>query len=519
MRKKYSVSTIGWVVILFFAAFLRLYHREAAMYWSGDQGTLVSIAYKVLTESKFPLVGPIVTANNFLIPPFNYYLVAFFLLFTKTPSSVALWYFGMNMVSLWFVYKTALERMDRTAGLLTALLFALSASMVTQGRSIWEPHPVVFLISIAVFMLHRAWRDRRVRLLVAAVALYGMSLGIYVSSYVLAPFFLGHVVAWWRIAKKTSIPRAFFLSFGLFAFIVLPVFLPQLMLEMRTGYPSWGAFRSSYFGVPTVQRATMQIIDTGYSILTDVFRSDWIHPGWLRAALTLIIGMLVVTAGVVMYRDRKNVLWRGLVEFLRIPLLLAGAGLTLVYQSAMYPYRLSAFYPMILLLLAGLLRTLITQSGFAWRLVAVLLLSIYSVGNLIAWEYTTIRHPIRDLPRAQTIARFLQDDVQREGLASGQYAVHVFTPWDVWDYEAPPIWYLLSRADGYRYEVVERGNDIARGAPDQDVSRVYLMCLGFADSASATQGCTDTYRRRNPTYVPVTQRTLGRDALLVVFTR
>jgi hypothetical protein len=149
MAKKISVWLI---IILIFAAGVRLYKLPDYLQFLGDQGRDLLVVKQMIVDHKFTLLGPTASVGGFYTGPIYYYFMLPFLALSGLdpvgPAVMAV-FFGLGTIILlfYFVRNLAGER----AGLIAALLAAVSPKMIDLSRFSWNPNPVPFFSLAAVY--------------------------------------------------------------------------------------------------------------------------------------------------------------------------------------------------------------------------------------------------------------------------------------------------------------------------------------------------------------------------------
>lgn len=523
MNNHYHPRT-GFVIlfasVVGLALFLRLYHRINSMEFLGDQGSALLVASRIVHEGFRPMVGPLVSVPNLFIPPIYYYLVAVFVSITHDPAGVALFFLGMNMVMMGCLYYLARSIGDSRTGLITVFLFAVSFAMIEHGRSMWEPYPAMFFLTLSLVALYTSFRSRNEWQLVAASILYGLSLATYPSPFLLLPYYILQFSAWFRRVYHWSRWQSLAASGTLLLISTMPFFFPQIIFEVGAEYPTLKAVQSGSFTFPSPMRSISVFISSAGMLLYDFFRPLVILQDFpiLRTALfgAVAVGVLL---GLVFRREQHAM--KSVLHFVQPFWLAIGLLLTVVYQKPMYVHRLWIYYPFIFLMLGVWVRRWLGDGWWVRRLTASVIVALFAVGNVTAWFRLTIQNPRNDVPFAKTYVQFVRSDSARRGVPGGAYSVHIFSPSDAWDYDATPAWYMLRLWQEYPVVYTAQGNDTARGGPEDNktIRLVYLACRRYERYDDAVQKCVTIFRQRNPQYTLVSQRVLTRDSLVFTIAR
>src|SRR5258706_4494423 len=140
IKKNKSESLfIAFIIIL--ALFLRLYRISEFMTFLGDEGRDVRIVRDLITKGNLVFIGPMTSVGNMYLGPLYYYMMAPALLLSGlNPVGPAIMVALLGSLTVWFVWFAGREWFGKTAGLIAALLFALSPVAIIYSRSSWNPN-------------------------------------------------------------------------------------------------------------------------------------------------------------------------------------------------------------------------------------------------------------------------------------------------------------------------------------------------------------------------------------------
>ncbi|MCX6704440.1 MAG: hypothetical protein NTZ07_03265, partial [Candidatus Woesebacteria bacterium] len=123
-------------VILALAAVLRLYKIDQYMTFLVDEGRDVIIVRRFLTELRPPLIGPGTSIGNMYLGPLYYYMMAPALLFANfSPVGPAVQIALLGVATVFFVWFAGRVWFGKTAGLISAGLYAISPTVINFSRS------------------------------------------------------------------------------------------------------------------------------------------------------------------------------------------------------------------------------------------------------------------------------------------------------------------------------------------------------------------------------------------------
>ncbi|HUV71510.1 MAG TPA: glycosyltransferase family 39 protein [Clostridia bacterium] len=348
---------LALVFIVLLAAFLRLYRLESLTNFLGEQGRDLLIAREIL-KGKLTLLGPPTSISAVHFGPFYHYFNAFFLLlFGLDPLGPALGFAFLSIASCFFLYQIGRIYGYPKAGLVSALLFAVSPLMVEHGRSIFNSYFITSFTIFAFWAAGKFFYQKKPFFLF----LSGLFAGIALQANFLA---LGAVLALGLIILGLRKHKT-----GVFWFVGLFLaLLPYLLFELR----------HSFFNLKTflaLAKSGGAVSFSDFSVLIRFFsgfeRAVWFslvynQPVWTKY---LVIFLLLTGTGYFFFANPKD-------KFLKHNLffLLAGLGVVSFYPGPMLVHYLGAIYPAVFLLAGYLAEKVINaRLGFLSCLLVILL--------------------------------------------------------------------------------------------------------------------------------------------------
>jgi 4-amino-4-deoxy-L-arabinose transferase-like glycosyltransferase len=219
-------KNLFWLVlILVLASFLRFYNLSGYLQFLGDEGRDALVVKRMIVDHQWTLLGPTASVGGFYTGPVYYYFMLPFLwLFQLNPVGPAVMaaLFGVATVAL--IYFFVKELVGEKAGIIAALLLAMSPKMIEISRFSWNPNPVPFFCLAAIYAVYKQ-----------KIFLAGILTGILVQLHYINVLFVPIV--------GVSILLSFSLKDWLKKGIVIIVgFLsgisPFLLFELRHGFPN-----------------------------------------------------------------------------------------------------------------------------------------------------------------------------------------------------------------------------------------------------------------------------------------
>src|SRR3989344_8452788 len=142
--RRFSISEIFFILIIFFASFLRLYRIGDYMTFLGDEGRDVLVAYNIL-HGNLTLLGPTASVGGFFLGPIYYYfMVPFLWLFSYNPVGPAVMVALFGIATVFLVYKISSEFFGRRVAFIASSLYSISPLVIAYSRSSWNPNLMPF---------------------------------------------------------------------------------------------------------------------------------------------------------------------------------------------------------------------------------------------------------------------------------------------------------------------------------------------------------------------------------------
>ena len=492
---------LGFLTILAAAALLRFANLGARGGWDSDQGNQMLGVWTALKTGHLPQVGPLSSIGTFHHGALTYdlWLPAAWLgngdpTFVVAETALG----GLLVVAL--VWWTARTIGGRSAGLIAALLTAVSASLIGYSTFVWNPTLIEPGAALAVFATWQAWRKRDPRWWPVAAIGLAIVMQAHIAGPMLAiPIGGAFVASIWRGPGDT---RRRQLAWGLASAVLIAVtYLPFLAYELDHDFVETRAI-VAYFGSPdSVARFAppLRILLATIRILAWPL-TDWplvgLRDSFLMAgtvALSIVLGLVwrvvVIRREVAVQRDRTQpelaaagggddppladrrdglaLVAIGLFVLIVVPGLLL-RNVAEVQELPTEQYH--AYADPLALIAAGLVLGGLWQTRRAWRGVRLgRLVVTAALAGLMAWNATRLpplTAPDGGWPAAHAAAQRLEADAQ--GGAIGFVALPA-----------------IKGADAYVYPLTYDGATLTAPA---DAATVVVLC----DSFWGETGCADS---------------------------
>lgn len=234
------LELLGLVALLLLAAITRLPGLDERGRFDADQGGDMAVLLDLVDDGVLPLLGAKTSVGDFHQAAFYYYLLAPAAYASGAdPTAVTAWIalFGIATVASawWLARSMAGSGRGPLAGLVAALLAAVSPAAIEASTFIWNPNLIPFFSIWAVGGAWRATQTRRTRWWVVALTAAAAIVGLHVIGIV----FLAAIVGLWLIETARAAPgerRRLLGAAALAAGTTTVLFLPLLWHELQTGF-------------------------------------------------------------------------------------------------------------------------------------------------------------------------------------------------------------------------------------------------------------------------------------------
>lgn len=249
--KKNKTELIFLGIILLVGAFFRLYKISEYMTFLGDEGRDVIIVRRIFTELHPPLIGPGTSVGSMYLGPLYYYLMAIPLLVANfSPVGPAVMIAVLGVVTIAFIWWVGRIWFDKKTGLIAALLYAISPTVIIYSRASWNPNIMPFFALLSIYSIWKVWKENKFNWLIVM----GISLAFILQSHYLGLLIIPTIFMFWiltirnlKLNRNWKLEIKVFLKKSLIGFMVfLGLMSPMLIFDIRHNYINAKAI-SSFF--------------------------------------------------------------------------------------------------------------------------------------------------------------------------------------------------------------------------------------------------------------------------------
>ena len=236
MLKKFLKENWLIIAILILASFLRLYRISGYMEYLGDQGRDVTIIRDFLQHGNLFFIGPQTSIGNMYLGPFFYYLIAPSLLIANySPVGPAVFIALLSVATVFLLYFIGQRWFNRSVGLLSAFLFAISPVVIKYSNFIWNPNIMPFFSLLFIYFFFEAFRSKKYHYFLYSSIAFVMVMNSHYLGLALLPFtglfWLYQLI---KFIKSKSNQLKPFLKYTLLTIVIFVLSLtPQILFDVK----------------------------------------------------------------------------------------------------------------------------------------------------------------------------------------------------------------------------------------------------------------------------------------------
>ncbi len=382
--KKVFICVAG---ILCLAAFLRFYRLSDYMTFLGDEGRDAIIVKELLVNHNLPFIGPPTSVGNIYLGPLYYYMMAASMgIFWLNPVAAAGMVAAIGVLIVGLIYFLGKAWFGKTAGLISAFLYAISPVTITYSKSSWNPNPVPFFALVGTWGFYKVHTSKNFLWLILVGVSAGAALNMHYLALILVPVF---GVMWIYTLLTGRDLKNFWIGTLLGVISFWLVMLPLVLFDFKHNFLNYRAITALFSGGASLG---FNPVET-FSRIPGIYFHDLV--GRYMTGENLILATLV---GLLILVPLKNIKrWPNL--FLAVWLIVGLLGLSL-YKSNIYDHYLGFLNPVPYLLL-GASFTYFKRIKIGWIILIIILAWINFSKSPI------LNRPNYQLERTQGIAKFI----------------------------------------------------------------------------------------------------------------
>ena len=393
------------VAVVAVAAGLRFVNLATRGTWDADQGHDMLVLRAFVSDGTIPLLGPPTSIGDFHHGALYYYLLApVVAVFGAEPFWVVAAIAAANVAAVAVTWWLARSIAGPVAGLVAALLMAVSAAAIEESTFIWNPNLIALSSAVALAAAWRAWTTGRVRWWAVAAVGQAVTMHCHVLGAVLLVPLAGLLVADMRRrgpADRAPLVRAAVAGAAIIALSYVPLAISELtndFAETRAVLAFIAGGGDPSAASPLLRLVVVVLRAIGWpltGLLTDA-------PAAALLATAAVVAILAWRARRAGGREREAMVWFGAtLAWCTVALALAASSLATVVPGLPNDHY-HAFLDPIVFVVAGVGAAALWRAGPAPRLVAGAAVALVVAFNVAIWPPAVA--PDRGWPAARQAA-------------------------------------------------------------------------------------------------------------------
>lgn len=299
-----------FIILIVLVIFLSLFPRSIEVLnqnpiFGFDQGRDYLIAKSIVEDRKLTLIGAEIGSgsaaiNGIFQGPFYYYFLSIAYLFSNgNPNTPILFMLILSLITIAFSFYLGKKLFGIYGGLTTALLIAVSPSLITQARFAWAPYPESIFILLSFYLSYYFYERNKAKIFLAAF-LAGF---VYNFEFAVAvPLCLGLLLYAIYIFRKNIVCYCFLLL-GFFV-----AFSPMILFEIRHSFMGIRGFIgymvSDKSNIVSFYPSAQSLISDHWSSFLYNVSNTFPQGGFLPPAI--ILGFLLIFSAYLLMREKNH---------------------------------------------------------------------------------------------------------------------------------------------------------------------------------------------------------------------
>lgn len=357
LGKAFDLNKVFLVLILATGFLLRVHESLVGNFlFLKDQGRDMMAVKSIVVERHLTLIGPYTSLQATFQGPLYYYLLAIpFLIFGGDPKGGVYLMLLLSLASIFLGYWLASKLFSRRVGLMTALVFAVSPGAAAAATFIWNPHPMILLMTVYVYFFLKMFteEDRK----------YGWWTGLFLGlmchfQIALAlPLTVATLLTLVLAKPKIVLNKKFYLLLSAVLLMLSPLIFFDFRHEHLTSRSIISLLQGETQGLSGGSEPYGKILKGHLISFWNLFLSSYTDLGRLRK----VVAYFTIFSGLFFFLKRRDLSFKRLVL---LPLVLF-----LVYS--LYPFQiwgwyLLGLYPIFIFILGYILGRLLEIKGLKW---------------------------------------------------------------------------------------------------------------------------------------------------------
>lgn len=408
LKSNYKELSIVFIILLI-GGFLRLYRIGEYMTFLGDEGRDAILVRRFLVDFDLMLIGPGTSVGNMYLGPLYYYFTSIGLLIAGfSPVGPSIQVAIVGIITIAFVYWVGREWFSKQAGVIAAVFYAISPTVIIFSRSSWNPNIMPFFSLLSVYAIWRAWKKNQFGWVLVSMISYAFVLQSHYLGILIAPvigvfwiwtFFSTSVVSQ-EINERSPVTK--FIKMSVFSLVVfLFLMSPLLIFDIRHGWVNTTALKTFLSEKDTtISSSPWNVISKIPQILYQI--STRLLAGRMEGLGKLIVAVVSIPS-VLLLLGRKRLHPNEASGFTTLTLWLLVGLLGLgFYKGEIYDHYLGFIFTVPFLFLGGFIDGISENLSKIGKVALFVALGFVVYANLIN---NPLKYPPnRQMQRAQSVA-------------------------------------------------------------------------------------------------------------------
>ncbi|MFA5828010.1 MAG: glycosyltransferase family 39 protein [Candidatus Shapirobacteria bacterium] len=228
----YAKTEKTLILILFLAAFFRLYDVGGYMEFLGDQGRDMVIVRDFLKNGNLFFIGPQTSIGNMYLGPFYYYLIAPSLLLSGyNPTGPSIFIAILSILTVFLIYKISNKWFSKNTAIIASILYSISPVVIKYSNFSWNPNVMPLFSLLFVYFMVEGLTQKKYLYFIYASLSYIMAINSHYLALLLLP--LAAVLWFIHLFKTKKISKEFF-TFTIYAIVIFVISLtPQILFDLK----------------------------------------------------------------------------------------------------------------------------------------------------------------------------------------------------------------------------------------------------------------------------------------------
>lgn len=283
-------------VISFLYFFFRFYHLSENFVFRPDQGLHLLESFEMVQNHKLRLLGPYVSSKsfdnrNFFIGPYYYYALAILGILTSwNPMGMTLLYGIIEFCFIIFFIFWLKKKFSQPVSLIIFSFLALFPYLISHSRFYWNPHFLLPLGILEIYLLDRFFVSSKKILLFLSSFIWGFAFSFHYAA-----------ILWGVIYLYIFIKNKLFGNFWSYLLVILGFIFGDILFFISEFKHNFYNFRTIYF-VYSNAKENSQLVGHYFIYPFIIFilfiLAHFIHKYWSNIKIRLLLIIIILSCAI-----------------------------------------------------------------------------------------------------------------------------------------------------------------------------------------------------------------------------